>query len=57
MVAHAVNTIPKTVFSSTLEEAPWGRWDAAQVVKASAYDSGIVALRYLVARSGGRDGG
>lgn len=35
-VATAVNTIPKIVFSSTLERAPWGDWDPARVVKEHA---------------------
>lgn len=32
MVAQAVNTLQKMVFSSTLQEAPWGEWAPAQVV-------------------------
>ncbi|WUI00306.1 dihydrofolate reductase family protein [Spirillospora sp. NBC_00431] len=35
-VATAVNTMPKLVFSSTLEEAPWGDWAPARVVKGDA---------------------
>ena len=37
-VAESVNTIRKTVFSSRLEEAPWGSWDAARLVRGSAAD-------------------
>ncbi|TDB87082.1 reductase [Actinomadura sp. KC216] len=35
-VATMVNTMPKLVFSSTLDEAPWGTWRPAQVVKGDA---------------------
>jgi len=35
VVAHAVNTIPKVVFSKTISEAPWGRWDPAHVERSS----------------------
>ena len=31
--ADKVNSIPKVVFSRTLESAPWGDWEAARVVK------------------------
>ncbi|WP_210505372.1 dihydrofolate reductase family protein [Naasia sp. SYSU D00057] len=31
LLARRINTIPKTVFSSTLEEAPWGEWEPAQL--------------------------
>ena len=34
--ADKLNAIPKVVFSSTLERAPWGKWDNAEVVKHSA---------------------
>jgi dihydrofolate reductase len=39
VVADAVNTIPKLVFSSTLEQAPWGSWAAAEVVGGPAADT------------------
>lgn len=35
-VAKAVNTIPKVVFSSTLDRAPWGDWSEARLVRGSA---------------------
>ncbi|TDD39741.1 reductase [Actinomadura sp. KC06] len=35
-VANTVNTMPKLVFSSTLNEAPWGTWQPAEVVKGDA---------------------
>ncbi|TQC44131.1 reductase [Rhodococcus sp. WS4] len=31
VVAEAVNAIPKLVFSSTLDSAPWGKWEPAQL--------------------------
>jgi dihydrofolate reductase len=34
--ADKLNAIPKMVFSKTLGRAPWGKWDAATVVKNSA---------------------
>lgn len=37
-VADAVNSTPKIVFSSTLDSAPWGRWQPAQVRNGSAVD-------------------
>lgn len=37
-VADAVNSTPKIVFSSTLDSAPWGRWEPAQVRNGSAVD-------------------
>jgi dihydrofolate reductase len=43
-VAKAVNTIPKLVFSSTLEAAPWGDWPEAQVVRGPAVDE-VAALK------------
>ena len=38
LIADAVNTTPKIVFSSTLDSAPWGRWEPARVVSGSAVD-------------------
>jgi dihydrofolate reductase len=35
-IADALNATPKVVFSSTLESAPWGSWEAARVVSGSA---------------------
>lgn len=38
LVASAVNSIPKIVFSSTLDKAPWGAWEPAQVLEGDAVD-------------------
>jgi dihydrofolate reductase len=35
-IADALNATPKVVFSSTLESAPWGSWEAARLVSGSA---------------------
>lgn len=34
--ADKLNSIPKIVFSKTLDDAPWGDWEEAQVVKTPA---------------------
>jgi dihydrofolate reductase len=34
--ADKLNAIPKVVFSRTLDRAPWGKWEPANVVKADA---------------------
>lgn len=31
--ADIINTLPKIVFSRTLDNAPWGKWDNARLVK------------------------
>ena len=31
VVAETVNSIPELVFSSTLDSAPWGDWEPAQL--------------------------
>jgi dihydrofolate reductase len=36
LIAEALNTIPKVVFSRTLTSAPWGTWPEARVVSGSA---------------------
>lgn len=38
MVSSAVNSIPKVVFSATLDKAPWGAWEPAQVLAGDAVD-------------------
>lgn len=38
LMAELVNSIPKIVFSSKLDRAPWGRWESAQVRKGSVVD-------------------
>jgi len=35
-IADALNATPKIVFSRTLEEAPWGKWEPARIVKTRA---------------------
>ena len=34
--ADKLNSIPKVVFSRTLESAPWGDWEEARIVKETA---------------------
>lgn len=34
--ADRLNAIPKVVFSNSLEQAPWGEWDDARIVRTSA---------------------
>lgn len=46
--ADKLNSIPKIVFSRTLESAPWGDWEEAKVVKSSA----VKELAKLNRRSG-----
>lgn len=36
IVADKLNSIPKIVFSSTLKEAPWGKWEPAKIEKGDA---------------------
>jgi dihydrofolate reductase len=43
-VAKTVNTLPKVVFSATLDEAPWGDWEAARVVRGDAAEE-VAALK------------
>jgi dihydrofolate reductase len=47
-IADALNATPKVVFSSTLENAPWGSWEPARVVAGSAVEE----VRRLKADSG-----
>lgn len=49
IVADKLNSIPKIVFSSTLKNAPWGKWPAATVVSGNA----VAAVRDLKAKDGG----
>ncbi len=35
-IADKLNSIPKFVFSNTLQKAPWGKWPEAQVIKGNA---------------------
>jgi dihydrofolate reductase len=48
-IADALNATPKVVFSSTLESAPWGKWEPARLVSGSASEE----VRRLKAESGG----
>jgi dihydrofolate reductase len=43
-IADKLNGTPKTVFSQTLDRAPWGKWAAAKVVKHDAAEE-IVRLK------------
>ncbi|MFG1941890.1 dihydrofolate reductase family protein [Nonomuraea sp. NPDC048826] len=45
-VAKTVNTLPKIVFSATLDAAPWGGWEAARVVRGDAAEE-VAALKRL----------
>ena len=36
VIADRLNALPKRVFSNTLREAPWGKWDPAQIVRGDA---------------------
>ena len=36
LIADALNSTPKVVFSSTLDRAPWGSWTDARIVSGSA---------------------
>jgi dihydrofolate reductase len=36
IVADRLNSIPKIVFSNTLQSAPWGKWPAATIVSGDA---------------------
>ncbi|RYY59674.1 MAG: reductase [Chitinophagaceae bacterium] len=36
IVADTLNSIPKVVFSETLDNAPWGKWEPARIVKSDA---------------------
>lgn len=38
IVAPQLNATPKIVFSNTLTEAPWGKWESATVVRHDAAD-------------------
>ncbi len=46
--ADKLNSIPKIVFSNTLESAPWGDWKEAKIIKATA----VTEVAKLKRRSG-----
>ena len=48
IVADKLNSIPKIVFSKTLEAAPWGTWPAATVVAGDA----VAAIKKLKKEAG-----
>jgi dihydrofolate reductase len=39
IVADKLNSIPKIVFSSTLKEAPWGKWEPARIESGDAIEA------------------
>jgi dihydrofolate reductase len=39
LVADKLNSIPKIVFSSTLKDAPWGKWDPARIESGDAVEA------------------
>ena len=36
IIADKLNSLPRFVFSNTLSSAPWGKWEAAKVIKGDA---------------------
>ena|SRR5688572_4132143 len=48
IVADKLNSIPKVVFSRTLETAPWGKWPAAKIVA----DYAVSAIKEMKQRPG-----
>ena len=48
VIADKLNSMNKIVFSSSLTEAPWGKWPVAQVIKGSASE----AVRVLKMQEG-----
>ncbi len=48
VVADKLNSIPKVVFSSTLKDAPWGKWQPATIVAGNA----IEAIRKMKQQQG-----
>lgn len=49
IVADKLNSIPKIVFSNTLQSAPWGKWPAATIVSGDA----VKAIADLKKKDGG----
>lgn len=43
-VAHAVNTLPKTVFSTTLDSVAWGTWESVRLHRGEAAEE-VARLR------------
>src|SRR5688572_14014914 len=48
IIADRLNELPKIVFSNTLTEAPWGKWQPARASRGDA----VEAIREPTARSG-----
>ncbi len=48
IIADSLNALPKLVFSNTLNEAPWGTWQPAQVVRGDA----VTEIKRLKAKDG-----
>jgi dihydrofolate reductase len=48
IVASKLNTIPKIVFSKTLKEAPWGKWQPATIIS----DDPVETIRQLKQKPG-----
>ena len=38
VIADKLNSLPKIVFSNTLNKAPWGKWPDAKLIKGNAVD-------------------
>jgi dihydrofolate reductase len=39
VIADRLNELKKIVFSNTISDAPWGKWDPAQVLKGQAVEA------------------
>lgn len=39
IMADRLNSIPKIVFSSSIEKAPWGKWPDATIIKTDAVEA------------------
>ena len=48
IIADRLNSLPKVVFSNTLSEAPWGKWEPARVVTGDA----VIEIKRLKAEDG-----
>jgi len=48
IIANRLNTLPKLVFSNTLDAAPWGSWPPAQIVRGDA----VAEIRRLKGEDG-----
>lgn len=44
VIADKLNSLPKIVFSNTLQKAPWGDWPAAEIMQGNAVEN-IKALK------------